>query len=103
MKTPGLLLIFAASLTLAAEAPRPLHPAPQRAKMACTDALRSQIEADNTVTSELKSSAYTDGLERGAALGAGAALLVVGLAFRTKKLQPADPSSQKPMSRAASA
>ena len=102
MKTLGLLLVFAASLTLAAEAPRPLHPAPQRAKMACTDVLRSQMELDNSVAFQLKSSAYTDGLERGAAFGAGAALLVVGLAFRGKKLQPVDASGQK-MSRAASA
>jgi len=103
MKTLGLLLVFAASLTLAAEAPRPLHPAPQRAKMACTDALRSQMEADNTAAFQLKSSAYIDGLARGAAFGAGGALLVVGLAFRAKKLQPADPSSQRPLSRGASA
>jgi hypothetical protein len=101
MKTLGLLLVFAASLTLAAEAP--LHPAPQRAKMACTDALRSQMELDNTAAFQLKSSAYTDGLERGAALGAGGALLVVCLALRAKKPQQGDASSQKPLSRGASA
>ena len=98
MKTLGLLFVFAASLTLAADAPRPPQPAPQRAKMACTDALRSQMELDNTVAFQLKSSAYTDGLERGAALGAGAALLVVGLALRAKK-----PQAKKPLSHAASA
>ena len=103
MKTLGLLLVFAASLTLAAEAPRPLHPAPQRAKTACTDALSAQIQADTNVAFQMRSDAFNDGLERGLAFGAGGVLLVVGLAFRAKKFQPADPSSQKPLSRAASA
>ena len=101
MKTLGIALVFAASLTLAAEAP--VHPAPQRAKMVCTDTLSSQIQADTNVAFQMRSDAYTDGLERGAAFGAGGALLVVGLAFRAKKLQPGDPSSQRPLSRAASA
>jgi hypothetical protein len=42
-------------------------------------------------------------LERGAAFGAGGALLAIGLALRAKKLQSGDNSSQKPLSHAASA
>lgn len=103
MKNFGLLLVFAASLAIAADAPRAPHPAPLRAKIACSDTLRPQMEADNTVAFQLKSGAYTDGLARGAALGAGCAFLVMGLVFRAKKLQPGDPSTQKSLSRAASA
>jgi hypothetical protein len=99
MKNYGLLLVFATSLAIAADVPSAPHPAPLRAKIACSDALRPQMEADNTVAFQLKSGAYTDGLARGAALGAGCAFLVMGLAFRAKKLQP----SQKTLSRAASA
>jgi hypothetical protein len=103
MKNLGLLLIFAASLTIAADAPRPPQPAPQRAKMACTDALRPQMEADNAAAMQLKSTAYTEGLERGAAFGAGGALLLVALALRARKFQSGDRSSQERLSRAASA
>ena len=103
MKNLGLLLVFAASLTLAADTPRLPQPPPQRAKMACTDALRPQMAADNTAALQLKSTAYTDGLERGAALGAGGALLLAGLALRAKKFQPGDRSSEKTLSHAASA
>jgi len=103
MKNPGLLLIFVASLTLAAEAPRPGPPAPGPGKNGCTDALRPQMEADNAAALQLKSTAYTEGLERGAALGAGGALLLAGLALRAWKFKPGDRSNQERMSRAASA
>jgi hypothetical protein len=105
MKKVAVLLGFAAALTfaVAAEAPRPLHPAPPRPKMACTDTLRAQMELDNVTTFRLKSTAYSDGLVQGAGLGAGGALLVVALAFRAKKVQPGDRSSPKPLSHAASA
>lgn len=103
MKKLGLLLVFAASLACAVDAARHAHPAPLRAKIACSDALRPQMEADTTVAFQLKSSAYADGLARGAGLGAGGALLVVGLAFYARKHQQADSATQKPLSRAASA
>jgi len=103
MKTLGLLLLLAASLTVAAQTAAPQPPAPQLAKGVCTDVLRQQIEADDAATLQLKSGAFTDGLEQGIAYGAGAALLVAGLAFRYRKPQPGDPSGQKSRSRAANA
>jgi len=101
MKTLGLLLLFAASLTLVAQTPVPPEPASQPAKGACTDVLRQQIEADDAATMQLKSGAYTDGLEQGIGYGAGAALLVAGLVFQ-KKLQQGN-SGKKSLSRAANA
>ena len=100
MKNFGLLLLFVASLTFAVDAPR--QAAPLRGKIACSDALRPQMEADTAVAFQLKSTAYNQGLERGAGLGAGFALLVAGLAFGLRKNQ-GDHASQKPLSRAASA
>ena len=101
MKRLGLLLLIAASLTFAADAAHP-HPAPLRAKIACSDALRPQMEADATVASQRQTTAHTAGFEQGAALGAGCALLFAGLAFRMRKVQ-GNSSTQKPLSRAASA
>ena len=105
MQKFGLLLIFVfvASLTFAATAAQPAHPAPARANIACSDALRPQMEADTAVAFQLRSTAYTYGLEQGAALGAGLALLCAGVAFYARKSQHGDPATQKPLSRAASA
>jgi hypothetical protein len=102
MKKLGLLLVFAASLTFAVEAAHPGRPAPLRAKMACADTLRPQMEADNTVAFQLKTSAYTNGLEQGIELGAGGMLLIVGLVSLAGKIKPKS-ATQKLLSRAASA
>ena len=102
MKPLGFLLVLTASLVFAADTPRVPHAAPQRAKIACSDALRPQMEADTLVAAQRESTAHAAGLQQGAALGAGCALLFVGLAFSFKKPQEGS-APQEPLTRAASA
>ena len=102
MKRIGFLLVLAASLAFAADTPRVPHPVPQRAKIACSDALRPQMEADTLVAAQRESTAHAAGFQQGAALGAGCALLLAGLAFSFKKPQGGN-VPQKPLTRAASA
>jgi hypothetical protein len=99
----GLLLVLATSLTFAQGTAQPAHPAPAPAKSPCVSVLQPQMRADTTAALQLKASAYTAGMEKGTALGAGGMLLLVGLALQIRKIKQADKSRQKPLARAASA
>jgi hypothetical protein len=100
MKNLAFLLVFTASLTFAQQAAKPARPAP--AKSACVPLLQAQMQDDTTAALTWKSSAYTDGLIRGAFFGAGGMLLIIAVVSEIRKIkQPS--GAQKSISRAASA
>jgi hypothetical protein len=65
--------------------------------------LQEQMQADAATVLQAKAAARTEGLEQGAAIGAGAALLLFGLIFGTRRLTRSFTVTKKSQARAASA
>jgi len=101
MKKFGFFLLLAACFTFATEGSRSTQTA--RAKSACTPLLASQMQTDTATEFQVRDTAYSDGMAKGIGLGAGGALLFVGLIFQFKKHSHPDGTSEKHLSRAASA
>jgi len=65
--------------------------------------LQQQMQADATTAMQAKADAHTQGLQEGAGIGVGAALLMFGLVFGIRKLMRNFAITKKPQARAASA
>jgi len=66
-------------------------------------ALQAQMQADATAAVQARSTAHTQGLQQGVAIGVGASLLLFALIFGVRKLMGGFIVTKKPQARAASA
>lgn len=66
-------------------------------------ALQEQMQVEATAALQAKADAHTTGVEKGAGLGAGGMLLLVGVVFGIRKITQGFTVTKKPQSKAASA